>query len=129
MAGEPRTITCHAHVWFSTLRRCDKFKVVTVTREVSGSRHSSRSLNDATLTDDTAALLQSLGIARAYPRVSFGGFVAQEFALAFRPHAHSLCCTSFGGPKHVSPSMDILTVLSTNVNTEEDSAQPVTSLL
>lgn len=75
------------------------------------------------LADDTAALLHALGIEQSHILgVSFGGFVAQEFALAY-PEATrtlSLCCTSFGGPKHVAPSMETLTaVLSTDgFNTE-----------
>ena len=75
------------------------------------------------LADDTAALMQALGIERAHVLgVSFGGFVAQEFALAY-PEATrtlSLCCTGFGGPNHVAPSLETLTaVLSTDgFNTE-----------
>ena len=75
------------------------------------------------LAADASALLQALGIERTHVLgVSFGGFVAQEFALAYpdATRSLSLCCTSFGGPKHVAPSLDTLTaVLSTDgFNTE-----------
>ena len=56
------------------------------------------------LADDLAHLLQALGIAIAHVvGVSFGGFVAQEFALKYPSMTRKLvlCCTSFGGPNHV----------------------------
>ena len=61
------------------------------------------------LADDLAHLLQALGISRAHiVGVSFGGFVAQEFALRypFLTRKLVLCCTSFGGPNHVQPEPD-----------------------
>ena len=63
------------------------------------------------IADDIAALLQSLEITQAHILgASFGGFVAQEFALTYPEMTRTLnlCCTSFGGPKHVPPSMEIL---------------------
>lgn len=63
------------------------------------------------LSDDIAALLQFLGIASAHVvGVSFGGFVAQEFALRHRGMVRKLvlCCTSFGGPNHVVPDPQIM---------------------
>ena len=129
-SGEPLVLipgfAAGAWIWFKHVAPlANKFKVVTFDpRGIGQSSFESEPLTMRLLADDTAALLQGLGIARAHILgVSFGGFVAQEFALAF-PEATrtlSLCCTSFGGPKHVSPSMDILTaVLSTNgFNTEE----------
>jgi pimeloyl-ACP methyl ester carboxylesterase len=64
------------------------------------------------LADDVAELLQFLGIARAHVvGVSFGGFVAQEFALRYPQMMRKLvlCCTSFGGPNHVVPAPEIMT--------------------
>ncbi len=102
-----------------------KFRVVTFDpRGIGQSSFESEQLTMRLLADDTAALLRRLGIEQAHILgVSFGGFVAQEFALAYPEMTRtlSLCCTSFGGPNHVAPSMDILTaVLSTNgFNTQE----------
>ncbi|HKV34459.1 MAG TPA: alpha/beta hydrolase [Pyrinomonadaceae bacterium] len=64
------------------------------------------------LADDVAALLTLLGIESAHiAGVSFGGFVAQEFALRHpgRLRRLVLCCTSFGGPNHVVPAPEIMT--------------------
>ena len=63
------------------------------------------------LADDVAALLTLLGIESAHVvGVSFGGFVAQEFALRHpqRLRRLVLCCTSFGGPNHVVPEAQIM---------------------
>ena len=63
------------------------------------------------LADDVAALLTFLGIESAnVVGVSFGGFVAQEFALRHpqRLRRLVLCCTSFGGPNHVVPEPEIM---------------------
>lgn len=63
------------------------------------------------LADDVAELLKFLGIESAHiVGVSFGGFVAQEFALR---HPHRLrklvlCCTTFGGPNHVVPAPEVM---------------------
>lgn len=63
------------------------------------------------LADDVAALLTFLGVESAHVvGVSFGGFVAQEFALKHpqRLRRLVLCCTSFGGPNHVGPERQIM---------------------
>jgi pimeloyl-ACP methyl ester carboxylesterase len=63
------------------------------------------------LADDVAALLNFLRIERAHiVGVSFGGFVAQEFALRYPQMTQRLvlCCTSFGGPNHVVPEPQIM---------------------
>jgi pimeloyl-ACP methyl ester carboxylesterase len=101
-----------------------KFRLVTFDpRGVGQSSFESQQLTMRLLADDTAALLHHLGIAQAHILgVSFGGFVAQEFALAYPEMTRtlSLCCTGFGGPNHVAPSLETLTaVLSTDgFNTE-----------
>ena len=76
------------------------------------------------LADDLAHLLQTLGIAAAHVvGVSFGGFVAQEFALKYPSMTRKLvlCCTGFGGPNHVMPAADTLKAFASNdwVNSEE----------
>lgn len=101
-----------------------KFRVITFDpRGIGKSSFESEQSTMRLMADDTAALLHALGIERAHILgVSFGGFVAQEFALAYpgATRTLSLCCTSFGGPRHVAPSMETLTeVLSTDgFNTE-----------
>jgi len=129
-SGEPLVLipgfTAGAWIWFKQIAQlATKFRVITFDpRGIGKSSFASEPLTMRLLADDTAALLHDLGIEQAHILgVSFGGFVAQEFALAY-PEATrtlSLCCTSFGGPNHVSPSIDILTaVLSRNgFNSEE----------
>jgi pimeloyl-ACP methyl ester carboxylesterase len=102
-----------------------KFRVVTFDpRGIGQSSFRSEPLTMRLLADDIAALLRRLGIEQAHILgASLGGFVAQEFALAYPETTRtlSLCCTSFGGPNHVAPSMEALMALaSTNgLNTEE----------
>ena len=74
--------------------------------------------------DDVAALLGALDIERAHVLgASFGGFVAQEFALAHPARTLSLvlCCTSFGGAGHRPPSAATLAAIASTkgLNTEE----------
>jgi pimeloyl-ACP methyl ester carboxylesterase len=128
--GEPLVLipgfAAGAWIWFKQVAPlATKFRIVTFDpRGIGQSSYKSEPLTMRLLADDTAALLHGLGIEQAHILgVSFGGFVAQEFALAY-PEATrtlSLCCTSFGGPNHVAPTMEIMTaVLSTNgFNTEE----------
>jgi 3-oxoadipate enol-lactonase len=74
--------------------------------------------------DDVAALLEALNVERAHVLgASFGGFVAQEFALAEpkRTRGLVLCCTSFGGPRHCPPAPETLRAIASTkgLNTEE----------
>lgn len=74
--------------------------------------------------NDVASLLSSLGVERAHVLgVSFGGFVAQEFALAHPRMLGKLvlCCTSFGGARHLPPSASTLQAMASaeGLNTEE----------
>ena len=65
----------------------------------------------ALLADDVAALLSRLEIESTHVLgTSFGGFVAQEFALRHPRMVRKLvlCCTSFGGPNHVVPAPEIM---------------------
>ena len=76
------------------------------------------------LADDFAHLLQSIGIESAHVvGASFGGFVAQEFALNYPSMTRKLvlCCTSFGGPNHVVPAADTLMAFASTkgLNSEE----------
>jgi len=77
-----------------------------------------------TLAADLAGLLSALDIEQAHILgASFGGFVAQEFAIAYPQMTRSLtlCCTSFGGPRHLLPSVNTLQALAATegLNTEE----------
>lgn len=72
----------------------------------------------------TAWLLDALNIERAHLiGISFGGFIAQEFALAFpyRVEKLVLACTSYGGADHVPPSPEVLAAFAStkSLNTEE----------
>jgi pimeloyl-ACP methyl ester carboxylesterase len=74
--------------------------------------------------DDVAALLEALNVESAHVLgASFGGFVAQEFALAEpkRTRRLVLCCTSFGGPRHCPPAPETLQAIASTkgLNTEE----------
>jgi pimeloyl-ACP methyl ester carboxylesterase len=69
-------------------------------RDVGNSGLASRPYTTRELADDVAALLDLLGIERAHLLgVSMGGFVVQEFALAYPERARSLILvgTLFGG--------------------------------
>ena len=76
------------------------------------------------LADDIAHLLKTIGIESAHiVGASFGGFVAQEFALKYPAMTRKLvlCCTSFGGPNHVVPAPETLQALASTkgLNTQE----------
>ena len=63
------------------------------------------------IADDVAALLDHLGLGSAHVLgISFGGFVAQEFAVRHRSKTRKLvlACTSYGGAGHVAPSPEFL---------------------
>jgi pimeloyl-ACP methyl ester carboxylesterase len=76
------------------------------------------------LADDLAALLEGLKVEKAHVLgASFGGFVAQEFALAHPERTRSLvlCCTSYGGTGHVPPAPETLAAIASTkgLNTAE----------
>ena len=92
------------------------FRVITFDpRGVSESEKPEGPQSISLLADDLAHLLQALGISKAHiVGASFGGFVAQEFALRypFMTRKLVLCCTSFGGPKHVQPEPETLKMVA-----------------
>lgn len=63
------------------------------------------------IASDIADTMRELKIDAAHILgISFGGFVAQEFALSYPERVRKLvlASTSFGGPNHVMPSMEVL---------------------
>ncbi len=112
-------------IWFKQIEELSKsFRVITFDpRGVSHSDKLQETLTIKTIADDIAALLDTLNVERAnILGASFGGFVAQEFALAYPQKTERLilCCTSFGGTKHIPPSMEVLLAfaLTKDLNTE-----------
>lgn len=97
------------------------FRVITFDpRGISASDKSEGPQTIGLLADDVAHLLQALGISSAHiVGVSFGGFVAQEFALKYPSMARKLVlvCTSFGGPNHVlSDRLELASTRELNAN-------------
>jgi pimeloyl-ACP methyl ester carboxylesterase len=113
-------------IWFKqTADLSRKFRVIVFDpRGVSASDKPEGSQTMELLADDVAHLLKTIGIESAHiVGASFGGFVAQEFALKFPAMTQKLilCCTSFGGPNHVVPEPEILAALTSTkgFNSEE----------
>lgn len=132
-AGEPLVLipgfAAGAWTWFEQTEELAKtFHVLTF-----DPRGVSRSAIDENLTEtislpaiaaDIADLLDFLEIEKANVLgVSFGGFVAQEFALSFPERLNKLilACTSFGGKNHVAPDVEVLAafVAADDLNKQE----------
>lgn len=120
-AGEPLVLipgfASGAWSWFRQTEDLSKdFLVVTfdprgVGKSRARSENDLKNLSMKTFVEDVLRLLDFLKIEKA--RVlgaSFGGFVAQEFALRFPERLHKLilACTTAGGANHVRPSIEIL---------------------
>lgn len=113
-------------IWFKQIPALsEKFHIIVFDpRGISRSAAPDEPITIRTIADDVASLLRALKIESAHILgASFGGFVAQEFALAFPQMTRSLilCCTSFGGPTHVPPPLTTLQALASTkgLNTEE----------
>ncbi len=113
-------------IWFKqTADLARNFRVVVFDpRGISASDKPEGPQTISLLADDVAHLLQTLGIESAHiVGASFGGFVAQEFALKYPAMTRKLvlCCTSFGGPNHVAPAVETLQALASTkgLNSEE----------
>jgi pimeloyl-ACP methyl ester carboxylesterase len=113
-------------IWFKQVTELAKsFRVITFDpRGIARSPGGGEFASMGRLAEDVEALLRSLGVERAHiVGASFGGFVAQEFALAYpeRTNTLTLCCTSYGGAGHVPPSAETLTALASTkgLNTGE----------
>jgi pimeloyl-ACP methyl ester carboxylesterase len=84
--------------------------------------------------DDTAALMDGLGISRAHVLgISMGGMIAQELALSYPQKVEKLvlCSTSCGGEKSVLPSEDAMRTLTADRSTmsQEEVAKMVIPVL
>jgi pimeloyl-ACP methyl ester carboxylesterase len=113
-------------IWFKqTADFSRNFRVIVFDpRGVSASDKPEGSQTISLLADDLAHLLQTIGVESAHVvGASFGGFVAQEFALKYPAMTRKLvlCCTSFGGPNHVVPAPETLAALASTkgLNSEE----------
>jgi pimeloyl-ACP methyl ester carboxylesterase len=113
-------------IWFKQIGDLARaFRVITFDpRGVSASDKPEGRQTISLLADDVAQLLQALGVESAHiVGASFGGFVAQEFALQFPAMTRRLvlCCTSFGGPNHVAPAPETLLAMASTkgLNSEE----------
>jgi pimeloyl-ACP methyl ester carboxylesterase len=113
-------------IWFKQIGDLSRsFRVITFDpRGVSASEKPEGPQTIGLLADDVAQLLQAIGVESAHVvGASFGGFVAQEFALKYPSMTRKLvlCCTSFGGPNHVAPASETLLALASTkgLNGEE----------
>ena len=113
-------------IWFKqTAELARNFRVIIFDpRGVSASDKPEGPQTITLLADDIAHLLQTIGVESAHiVGASFGGFVAQEFALKYPSMTRKLvlCCTSFGGPNHVVPAPETLQALASTkgLNSEE----------
>jgi pimeloyl-ACP methyl ester carboxylesterase len=113
-------------IWFKQTPELSRnFRVIVFDpRGVSASDKPEGPQTITLLADDVAHLLETIGVESAHiVGASFGGFVAQEFALKFPAMTRKLvlCCTSFGGPNHVVPAPETLAALASTkgLNSEE----------
>lgn len=113
-------------IWFKQVTAlAQKFRVITFDpRSIARSFAPDEPISIRLIADDVAALLNALEIKRAHILgASFGGFVAQEFALAYPQTTRSLilCCTSFGGANHIPPPLTTLQAIASTkgLNTED----------
>ncbi|MGC2237785.1 MAG: alpha/beta hydrolase [Pyrinomonadaceae bacterium] len=117
-AGEPLVLipgfASGAWTWFRQIEELSKrFRIITFDpRGVANSKIADgEAVSLETIAGDIAALLDELNIEKANVLgASFGGFAAQEFALAFPERLNKLvlACTSFGGANHVPPAWEVL---------------------
>jgi pimeloyl-ACP methyl ester carboxylesterase len=118
--GEPLVLisgfASGAWIWFEQIKQLSKhFRVIIFdSRGVSRSKISDKeigSVNIETIADDITRILDDLNIKKTHILgASYGGFVAQEFAINHPERLNKLVlvCTSFGGVNHVSPDLDVM---------------------
>jgi pimeloyl-ACP methyl ester carboxylesterase len=103
-----------------------QFRVITFDpRGVASSQIAAgESVSIASIADDIVGLLDKLGVEKAHVLgISFGGFVALDLTLRHPERVGKLilASTSFGGPNHVAPSMQVLAAFANTdgLNTAE----------
>ena len=113
-------------IWFKQTGSLSRdFRVITFDpRGVSASDKPEGVQPIRLLADDVNHLLRAIGVESAHiVGASFGGFVAQEFALKYPSMTRKLvlCCTSFGGPNHVLAAPETLMAFASTkgINSEE----------
>ncbi len=113
-------------IWFKQVPKlAEHFRVITFDpRGIARSEGGDHFASMVMLAEDVKELLCALDIEKAHiVGASFGGFVAQEFALAHpeMTDALVLCCTSYGGTGHIPPSAETLAALASTkgLNTAE----------
>ena len=93
-----------------------KFKMVMFDNRGAGRTDvSNREYTIKLFADDTAGLMDALGISRANVfGVSMGGMIAQELVLNYPEKVEKLvlCSTNCGGTKSVQPSQEVLEMLT-----------------
>ncbi len=109
--------------WFRQIDELAKnFRVITFdARGISQSKiDDSETVSIVEIADDVCELLDTLEIHKASVLgTSFGGFVAQEFALRYPERLNKLilACTSFGGKNHVLPdNFEALSAFASTAN-------------
>jgi pimeloyl-ACP methyl ester carboxylesterase len=99
----------------------EKFKLVMFDNRGAGRTDvSDRRYTIKLFADDTAGLLDALGISRAHVfGISMGGMIAQELVLNYPEKVEKLvlCSTYCGGTKSVLPSPEVLEILAADRST------------
>lgn len=126
-AGEPLVLipgfASGAWTWFRQIDELSKnFQVVVFDPRGIGRSRADGELENLSMkifARDVLPVLDELKIEKANVLgASFGGFVAQEFALLFPQRLNKLilACTSFGGAKHIAPGAEVLASFAPDPN-------------
>lgn len=113
-----------AWIWFRQIEELSKdFQIITFDpRGIGQSKAADEDLKNLSMqvfVEDVSAILDELEIEKANVLgASFGGFVAQEFALKFPERVEKLilACTTAGGKNHVKPDIEVLRSFSPDPN-------------
>lgn len=114
-----------AWTWFRQIDELSKgFQTITFDpRGIGQSKienpNDAENLSMQIFVEDVLQILDDLKIEKANVLgASFGGFVAQEFALTFPERLDKLilACTSMGGANHVKPDIEILSAFTSDPN-------------
>ena len=113
--------------WIETLS--EKFKIIAFDNRGAGRTDiSDREYSIKLFADDTAGLMDALGISRANVLgLSMGGMIAQELVLNYPEKVKKLvlCATHCGGAKSVQASEEVMGILTADVSALALSAEEV----